>query len=260
MQNESPTTDIAVRQNGGAVRTTPEPQVPGLESFGAEDSLMPRLRLVQAQSQFSDAIGKIFNNITNEAKDAVDVVVIGAKKARCRWPDGAFSRDQEPQCASDDAITAREGMAGIDMRRTPTTVCDECVYSQWSTNEKDERVPPACALSYNFLVVDVQDDLPALITFQRTSARAGRTLVTLVRAFGYRRAYRISTKQMTGPSGKFHVYEVGTGEAIIPERLSHYVAMAEQFKDRSIITTDDDSERTAQSAGDTSFNTEEFEQ
>lgn len=256
-------TDIAVREPGTVAIPVEQATVPGIEGFGRDEMVIPRLRLVQAQSGFSDNAGTIHNNMTGIAKDTITIIVIGAKKGRVKWPKD-YKRDQEPDCASDDGVRAREGLAGVEQdRQTPTAECARCIYSQWSTEDSGKRIPPPCSMVLNFLVVDVEDDLPSLISFKRTSMAAGKQLVTLVKSFGFKRTFLLSAVQEQGDTGKYYVLKVQAADAVVPERLAHYVALAEQFREQT-ITTDTEDEGAARRSGvrgadDTSFVPEEYE-
>lgn|SRR5574337_28620 len=206
--------------------------VPGLESFGREEMQLPRLRLVQSQSVFSEDAGQIHNSLTGEAKPQLTIVVIGARKGRIMWP-AQFQRNQEPLCASDDGETAREGKSGQEYDGTPTTDCNLCCHSQWG----DDHEPPKCSLSYNFLVVETGNELPALINFSRSSATAGKQLVTMIKAFGFKRSVVIGVEQKKNDQGKFYVFTVKLGEILPPETQAQYAGLARQFG-TSKITTD----------------------
>lgn len=250
---------LTTRTTAPLPSTAQEATVPGLDDFGREEMVIPRLRLVQAQSGFSDDAGKIHNSLTGAAKDQLTIMVIGAKKGRVKWPPGEFNREMKVQCASDDGLHAREGLAGAEADGTPTMDCARCVYAQWSDSDDGKRVPPPCSAVLNFLVVDIADDLPSLVSFKRTSMAAGKQLVTLVKSFGFRRTFILSTAPEQGPRGKYHVFQVAAGEAVVPERLAHYVQLAEQFREQTITTDTEDDKPARRDDGDTSFVPEDYE-
>jgi hypothetical protein len=178
--------------------------------------VIPRLRLVQAQSAFSDTVGALHNSLTGEAKKEVRSVVLRVGKARIMWPEN-FQRDQDPLCASDDAVTPRPNFASVFAQQ-----CTGCVKAEWQGDE-----PPACALAYTYLLCDRDaDDLPALLTATRTSLKAAKQVNTLVRAFGVRREVIVSGQQTINDKGKFYTLTFRLGNGIEPDDVARYAAMA----------------------------------
>jgi hypothetical protein len=222
----------------------PEPAaIPGLDELGRADMILPRVRLVQAQSQFSDKAGELHNSLLNTTKPSINAIVIGVKRGRVMWP-GDFQRGQDPICASDDGATAREGLAGVMEDGEPTTGCNACIYGDWG---EDGAAPP-CALFYNFLAVDVDEgDVPFLIGFGRTSAKAGKQLVTLLKTFGFKRTLIIGTDKQQNDKGKYHILTVKPGDPVDPERQAYYAAMARAFAGVAITT---DTEAPEAATGD----------
>ena len=74
-----------------------------------------------------------------------------------------------------------------------------------------------CNLSYNFLLVDLEDELPAMVNFQRTSARVGKQLITMLKATGFRRTIVLRTEPKTNNYGKFFVYAMKLGRELSAE-------------------------------------------
>jgi len=207
-------TALAVQQNNQQVLAI----VPGTEALDRSDLVLPRLRLVQSQSTFCDAeAGLLHNSLTGEAKPEVRVVILKVGKARVMWPE-SFARDQDPLCASNDAVTPREEFVGVY-----SVNCAACPMAEWQRD-----APPSCSFGYTYLVADRDaDDLPAILTATRSSLKAAKAANTLVRAFGVRREIVVSSQQVVNDRGKFHTLTFKLGAEIEPGNAARYAAMSQ---------------------------------
>lgn len=231
-----------------SVTDSPVVSIPGLDEMGRADMILPRVRLVQAQSDFSDAAGELYNSLTDTSKPLVHCVVIGVKQGRVRWPE-AYQRGQDPICASDDGVIARTGLFGETVTGSETPYCAQCIFAQWGANGE----PPVCAMFYNFLAVDVEEgDVPFLISFGRTSTRAGKQLITLLKAHRLSKTFVIGSAQEKNDKGKFYILTVKPGDAIPVERQSHYMAVMRSFSGIA-ITSDTDAAPAAQMVEEVPF-------
>jgi len=204
-------TDLAVRPHDETALAITS----GTENLDRSDLVIPRLRLVQAQSMFSDDVGSLYNSLTGIAKQEVKAVILKVGKARVRWPDD-FQRDQLPECASNDGIVPRDDFAGVFSER-----CCTCAEALWLDDQ-----PPRCALSYVYLLADRENDLPAMLSVSRSSLKAARQMNTLIRAFGVRREIIIGSQQVTNERGKYHVLTFRLGDPIAPDEVVKYAAMS----------------------------------
>jgi len=228
------TTTLAVRQNEALAI------VPGTETLERSDMVLPRLRLVQSQSTFTEADpGLLYNSLTGEAKPQVCAVMLKVGKARVMWPEN-FARDQDPLCASNDAVVPREEFVGAYSER-----CETCPMAEWQDN-----APPPCSFGYTYLIADRDaDDLPAILTATRTSLKAAKQANTLVRAFGVKREIVISSQQVVNERGKFFTLTFKLGTEIEPDNVARYAAMA-QALGGVILSPDTGEENGAGEAND----------
>ena len=214
--------------------------VPGTEALERSDMVLPRLRLVQSQSTFTEADpGLLYNSLTGEAKPQVRAVVLKVGKARVMWPE-AFQRDQDPLCASNDAVVPREEFIGAYAER-----CEACPMAEWQ-----EDAPPPCSFGYTYLVADRDaDDLPAILTATRTSLKPAKAANTLIRAFGVKREIVISSQQVVNDRGKFFTLTFKLGAEIEPENVARYAAMS-QALGGVVLTADTGEENGAGEVND----------
>jgi hypothetical protein len=93
----------------------------------------------------------------------------------------------------------------------------------WRSNDpKDPRVieetkfgengeAPKAITFLNFLVYSEGQTLPFVLSFGKTSYRAGQDFLTMAFGFGgdmYSRKYKIAAKQVTNPKGTFYVWQI----------------------------------------------------
>ena len=221
----------------------------GTSTLGNEDMVIPRLRLVQSQSEFSDEVGALFNNLTGEASPAVRAVVLKVGKNRVMWPPD-FQRDQQPLCASNDAFAPRDGYVG-----KYATLCSDCPHAQWGEDGK----PPACSFGYTYLIADRDvDDLPAMLTASRTSLKAAKQANTLIRAFGVRREIIIGTKAVVSKQGKYHILAFTLGDSVEPEAIAKYADMSQSLGG-TVLGADTGDESTSSPDPSEGFTEEDYE-
>jgi len=207
--NES--TDLVVRPNNEAL------MVVGTEDLGREDLVIPRVRLVQPTSALGGNAGELFNALTGESAPEIHAVILRIGKSRVLWP-SEYQRDQRPLCASNDGIVPRTEFAGMYAEQ-----CADCPQMLWGDNGE----PPACSFGYSYLAADrSRDDLPFILTANRSSLKAARACNTLVKAFGQRREVVIAAQQAVSDRGKYYVLTFKLGEPIPSEDVIRYVAMA----------------------------------
>ncbi len=170
----------------------------GVGELSREDFKLPIIRIVQSQSRNApeEAQGKFHNSVTNIVKDYMIVTVLRVIKTRILFPP-VFNVDSEPLCASDDSKAPRPQFAGKLLYEFPTSYpnynvpasCDDCALKEWGANNE----PPVCALSYKYIVVDLEDGMPGILSLKRTDVSMGRALNTLLSTPGLKKL-RLSSK------------------------------------------------------------------
>ena len=236
-QTLPPGTQVVVRYTDLPVETVglaDEAARLATDTLSKEDMIIPRLRLVQAQSTFSDKEGWLFNSLTGEVSETVRVVALRVGKNRVMWPE-KFVRDQDPLCASDDAVAPRK-----EYMNTYARNCNSCRNSAWLDDE-----PPPCNFGYTFLLAcrDI-GDLPVLLSTAPTSVTAAKQANTLIRALGVKYEMIIGTKRKTNDKGKFFVLTFTLGEPIAPESIARYANLSLSLS-RAILDADTGPEEPA---------------
>jgi hypothetical protein len=74
-----------------------------------------------------------------------------------------------------------------------------------------DGIPPKCVVGYNYLIMPVDDDFPAITTLMKTSYHAGKSLNTLLvaaRCSAWFWVYELYSQKQTNNKGTFFVAAV----------------------------------------------------
>ncbi len=151
----------------------------GLEQFGADDFIMPRLNINHETAQFED-------NLSGETyPEGLEVVVLGLIKQRILWhydPDAA----DFPLCKSYDFVHGFPAekdypweLSGFP-RDTPTPLdCASCQLKEW--NSHPQRDTPYCSEQHALPVMQNLPEvgwIPALVTLQRSGIKPSKSYLS----------------------------------------------------------------------------------
>ena len=158
---------------------TENPAEMGIENIDPKDIIMPRLIIVQGQTEqkFGANDGEIINNIDgkNYGKSISFVAVIHSKANMM------FDSSLKLECQSlDGKVSITQG--GLS--------CLKCGKSQWTKDEKNKGVKPECNELFNYLIAE-ENELkeavatasaipPLLLSFMRTATKQGRLINTAI--------------------------------------------------------------------------------
>jgi len=172
----------------------------GKEDIGRDDMDMPRLKLMQGLSNeltvYDDLrAGNFFHTAAEMIFDEpVRVVPIFFDKQYILWRPleaggGILARAQDGIHWSPSSgefkvkLDKKDGGHEVVWNLKAPTV-QESGLANWGTmNPADSNSPPAATMMYNFLLAfpDHPDLMPAVLTFQRTSVKIGRKLLTKIK-------------------------------------------------------------------------------
>ncbi|HEY6058723.1 MAG TPA: hypothetical protein VIV06_11860 [Candidatus Limnocylindrales bacterium] len=237
----------------------------GQTKLDAGDLVMPRVKLLQAQSEeAADGRGKpgeFWNTLTSELYGAtLRFMPILPFKQRI------FLVRAERREAIDDALVAG-GLAelpdgtglmcrSIDMiegRGYPGIACDTCPLSKW-----DGQKPPLCSETYNVAAMTELGDL-IILSFSKSSAKVGKSLFSMLRLSpraAWSRVFEISARAEKGQLGNYQVPIIRplTSEIPAPELLRQAETWARQLEgtvlDVTPVEEDEESYTPTQRARD----------
>jgi hypothetical protein len=165
----------------------------GLDDFGMEDAVVPRLSIVHKEAEFKDSLsGMTF--------PSVKVIILGLVKQRILWHTD-IEDNSKPMCKSPDH---RNGFPNLSDdvprdRRFPwqksgfrpedykpdsngqvALPCDGCQLKEWGSHPDGKR--PYCSEQFTLPVMydpyDNESWVPALMTFQKTGIKPVRSYLT----------------------------------------------------------------------------------
>lgn len=214
--------------------------IPGAETMGREDMMIPRLVLTQAQSadlpDYDKHLGEWYNTLTGAYVKEAEGVMLGMSKGRIMFPE-KFSRDSTALCASDDALRPRDEYRGMDINGTviPAT-CAECPFSKFG----GDGTPPPCAKGYQFAFID-SDSVPYIVRLQRTGTAAAKQLVMIGKTIRRRRLVKLSAKQIKSDNGAYYEPVIGLAAETPQEMLLSAAYMSEigNLAARQLATADE---------------------
>jgi hypothetical protein len=160
----------------------------GLEEFGREDTVIPRLTIVHKEGMFKDSL-------TGETFDSINVIILGLVKQRSLWHTTVDDNDW-PMCRSTDHNTGFPNFsddqpkekrfnllwekAGFDPKDYPPgpdgqvrLPCASCQLKEWGSHPDGKK--PYCSEQFTLaLLYDPDKDgtwVPAIMTLQKTSLK-----------------------------------------------------------------------------------------
>ncbi|MGL5711373.1 MAG: hypothetical protein ACRCX2_00010 [Paraclostridium sp.] len=184
-------------------------EVVGLD-IDASDLKLPKVKLMQATSQeIAKSKGKIlagqfYNTQTQTSKDKIDCIILDQGKSMVMWKK-PFKRGEEPLCRSFDGKVKAEGCG--DGR------CSTCQYSSqnpkaWDLAKQKGESKPACNMSYVFLAIDCETNMPFRIIVAGASVTNAKNFINKLaplRISPFQAVVTLTTAQQENEQGIFYV-------------------------------------------------------
>uniref|UniRef100_A0A6M3JJ08 Uncharacterized protein n=1 Tax=viral metagenome TaxID=1070528 RepID=A0A6M3JJ08_9ZZZZ len=173
-----------------------------------QDILLPRVAILQSTSQMvTEGVGKL-----GELADSISKEVFGKEfsfiplycfKTRCKFDVG-----QGLVCQSRSAL---ECTMNTDNMHEIGTNCLDCKDAQWP--EDKEAGGPPCNLVYNFPAINVSSikAFPISVSLMKTSAKAGKKLISLAFRTGedmFARKYKLITNTTKNDKGTYSIADI----------------------------------------------------
>lgn len=212
----------------------------GQTALDAGDLVMPRIKVVQAQSaEVADGFAKpgdIWNTLTSENHGTelrfIPLVpfkqrIMLVRPERRPLIDAALKNAKLPPLPEGDGLACRS----FDMLTGaghPGIACDACPLSKWG----EANTAPLCSETYNVAAMTELGDL-IVLSFSKSSARTGKQLFSMMRlqrTAPYAKVALMQTKQEKGAKGTYYAPTVKmTGEITPPELLASAREWASQL-------------------------------
>lgn len=184
--------------------------------------------------------GKFENSLTGQLTSQIECIVLKVSQSRFKWPEKFEPKNVLPVCYSinglqpADQIGALENGLGVKSANSNQLFCQavnqagkniQCPAQQWIKGNR-----PTCSLIINYLVVDIDTGVPALIRFQRGALDNAKKLNTFVRGFGVTHSVIIRPETTTSQAGYTYFRpKFEPGQPIDQPAL--YAAMVAQMRD-----------------------------
>jgi hypothetical protein len=165
--------------------------MPADVSFDSEDYALPRWKIDKATGEF-------VSTVTGESKPHIMAVIIKADKSRFMWPQ-KFNKDNLPDCYSTNGVfPVDSGTKYGTFNDRGVKVCNNCPMAEWVNGDK-----PRCAVSFNYLLLDLDTDQLSVLNLSRSRAKTAKALNSLWRLNGVQFALTFYTEIEKNPSGDF---------------------------------------------------------
>ena len=231
-------------EQGELLAPVPEMNTQGVTDLDQEDFKLPIIRIVQSESRNAPegSQGKFLNSVTNLVKEHMIITILRVGKTRILFPP-IFRADSDILCASDDSRVPRNKFVGLTQTafdnypqyKIPQS-CAECQFKEWGPNNET----PCCALSYKYIVVDLEDGMPGILSLKRTDVSMGRALNTLLSTPGLKKI-RVSTEFVQKTEGQWFAFRYNVMPDLTPEDWETAQSVA-PIASRAVVSADIDAE------------------
>jgi hypothetical protein len=203
------------------------------ETTDKEDLILPRATLLQALSpQVIDGVegcrpGIIINNITQEVLPEVFVPIF-------KWTEYLRFNPRDNKADNYDPAFEPGALIWKTVAPTPEQIA-ECQFGE--AGEK-----PVAMKSMNFLCYFVGVEMPIVLSFAKTSYKAGKKLISLAQFSGsdmFSRKYKLMSKHAESNGNKYFVLEVGIVSKTNKEEFAIAENWFESFRGKDIKVHDE---------------------
>lgn len=152
----------------------------GFENLEREDILIPRIKLLQANSpevegDLAQAKGTVFTIPANRNfGDKVLITPIMHFRSRIKWEGDRAEGDAKIECQSDDGKVPRKNVFKVG-----DGLCGSCPLSKWKDDEEGKDAIPDCTLYENFVVLLGEEKEPVILPMERTKTKAARKFYSM---------------------------------------------------------------------------------
>lgn len=222
----------------------------GMENVKREDVAQPPRLVISSQNrplQTADGTevtpGHIVNLMTGQdyGTTVAGVFLRFMSDTRVMWP-SQYSADNDPECASDDAVWPSQSSAQRPLTNPQKGPCESCPMAQFGPNGE----APRCQRQRNFLVWLIDSEEPVLLTAKSTGLKFAKTLTNLAVSCNVRRSIWFTTQKLSDERGTWYVMAYTQGDKLPPKLSLDLYELKNSMAD-IVITAD--TEREAQANG-----------
>ncbi len=173
--------------------------------------------------------GTIRHSFGDECKTLHAAMIYAGFTHRMLWPE-RFKMGNQPLCRSHNNKypVERDPMINtFGAESNGQRTCMGCPMTEW-TEENGERIKPRCALVISALVIDLETEMPGVLSLARTRLRTAEELTRFWGITGFRFSVYISTEKMQSPSGPYYQVNFKRGEKFLPEQTQNLKRLRDQ--------------------------------
>lgn len=166
--------------------------------------------------------GIIRHSFGDETQTLHAAVVLAGFTHRILWPE-KFRVGNQPLCRSHNGVYPVERDPLINTfgaEANGQRVCEDCPMAQWG-EEKGERIKPRCALVMSALIIDLETEMPGVLSLARTRLKMAESLTQFWGMTGYRYSAYITTEKVQSPSGTYWLTKFKRGPKFSFEQSQH---------------------------------------
>jgi hypothetical protein len=198
---------------------------PGLEDLTVqEDLLLGRWRLVQHSSTIDGQAGQWNNNLSEEIRNYLDLVVLKISPSRAY-----FDENRKLRCMS------RNGTHSTSGRQ-----CWGCPLAQWG----EDGEPPPCSRGYTLICWDPTEEALCLIGALRTGVPPIRLYFSKLdrkKTPPFHFLTRFTAREEKGPKGKYMVINPEIIEELDQAKKDHYYQLYQALATVRIVEVEEPS-------------------
>lgn len=163
----------------------------------------PRLRVAQNKNtELGIEAGTLYNDVSGQAYgNAVEVIFLGwFIDTRVMWPI-EYHKDNDPECASNDAITPAESTDQRPLTNPQNGPCASCPSAEWGPNGE----APRCSRQRNCALWIVKDEEPVQLTVQKSGMPPAQRLTVLSETCNVQNSIWVTQKYEDNEKGQYYI-------------------------------------------------------
>lgn len=194
-------------------------------SFAMPQVALPRLRIDKNTGEFVHDYG-------DRTPELQAVLIKAHDPSRMLWPE-KFKVGNQPLCKSNNAMwpverdPQRNLFGATDEQGLRT--CGGCPLAEW-VEQDGERYKPRCALVLNLLLIDLETEMPGVLSLARTRFRTGENLASFWAMTNFRHAVTLTTYPYSGESGTWYMVEFKRGPKFGREQSQALYSLYQQVQ------------------------------
>lgn len=184
-------------------KTPASDEVLGFEDSHSEDTITPRIKVINALSpervEKEAEEGDLINSLTKERLNGLNFIPVRQFYTNIRW---------NPERSDELRIMCRSFDGKIGDGENGVLVCEQCKKNQFDNTKAGKAAQPTCTAYINFLGFISGDPMPIVLSFSKTNYNEGKKLLSIaksLRASAWNYQYTLESRKMTKDKNVWYV-------------------------------------------------------